>query len=251
MSSMSAPFPPMHAAKVSAGGSVRTPAAAGAPGRGRTAMFLRRGLLAMGMVATIGLGYLGGGFLRFTQEVGELSTPQRVQAADGIVVLTGGALRLDQAIGLLKDGRAKRLLISGVNPGTSIATLSKLTATDRVWFDCCVDIDYDAMNTVGNAEMADRWARDQGFKELILVTSDYHMPRTLIEFDRFAHVSVIRPYPVVRADLWSGPTTPTGFGLKVLLTEYAKLLATRLRLAVGAEAPQALISATTGAKRAS
>ena len=85
---------------------------------------------------------------------------------------------------------------------TSIATLSKLTDTDRALFDCCVDLDYDALNTVGNAEMADLWARNLGFKELILVTSDYHMPRTLLEFDRFAHVSVIRPYPVARGDLW-------------------------------------------------
>jgi uncharacterized SAM-binding protein YcdF (DUF218 family) len=229
-------------------------AAAGGTGGSRLHRVLRRGrqvALVAGLSGLLGLGYLGGGFLRFTQEVAELGTPQRVEAADGIVVLTGGALRVDQAIDLLKNGRAKRLLISGVNPGTSIATLSRLTATDRAWFDCCVDLDYEALNTIGNAEMADLWARNLGFKELILVTSDYHMPRTLLEFDRFAHVSVIRPYPVARSDLWSTPSLPTSFGLKVLLTEYAKFLATRLRLAVGAETAPALVSARAAAKRAS
>ena len=250
MSSLLAPLSSLHTGSQDRGGAAagRANGEARPSGRARTG---RRILLATALAAILGLGYLGGGFLRFTQEVAELNTPQRVQSADGIVVLTGGALRVDQAIDLLKDGRAKRLLISGVNPGTSIATLSKLTDTDRALFDCCVDLDYDALNTVGNAEMADLWARNLGFKELILVTSDYHMPRTLLEFDRFAHVSVIRPYPVARGDLWSTPTMPTSLGLKVLLTEYAKFLATRLRLAVGAKAPQALISATVGAKRAS
>lgn len=186
------------------------------------------------------MAYLTGGFIRFTQEVAELSTPGRVAQADGIVVLTGGALRLDQAIELLKDGRGERLLISGVNRATSIATLSKLTETDRAWFDCCVDLDYDALNTIGNAEMTERWARSRGFDELILVTSDYHMPRTLLEFDRLTKVPVIRPYPVARADLWGESTLPSGFGFKVLVVEYAKLLATRLRLATGLDAGTAV-----------
>lgn len=228
----------------------RQDGASAAPRR-RPGAGLKRGLLVGAMAVALGLGYLGGGFIRFTQEVADLSTPRRVAPADGIVVLTGGALRLDQAIGLLKEGRAKRLLISGVNPGTSIATLSRLTATDRAWFDCCVDLDYAALNTIGNAEMTDRWAKSLGFNELILVTSDYHMPRTLLEFDRIASVPVIRPYPVARADLWTADAMPTGFGLKVLLTEYAKLLATRLRLAVGLEAPSAVISATKAGKRSS
>lgn len=252
MSSFSAPFSSRHAASHDAGrpaaGDARKGLDRGKGGRGS-----RRRKLALTVAAAslLGLGYLGGGFLRFTQEVASLNTPQRVQSADGIVVLTGGALRVDQAIDLLKEGRAKRLLISGVNPGTSIATLSKLTDTDRGWFDCCVDLDYDALNTVGNAEMADLWARNLGFKELILVTSDYHMPRTLLEFERFAHVSVIRPYPVARGDLWSTQTVPTALGMKVLMVEYAKLIATRLRLAAGVEAPRALFSAGSAVKRPS
>ena len=203
------------------------------------------------MAAVLVGGYLAGGFIRFAQEVTRFTTPKDVERADGIVVLTGGALRLDQAIGLLKDGRAERLLISGVNPGTSVETLSKLTATDKSWFNCCVDIDYAALNTVGNAEMADRWAKMRGFDELILVTSDYHMPRTLLEFDRFAHVSVIRPYPVGRADLWTDHSMPSGQGFKVLLTEYAKLLAARFRLATGTEAPMATAVETSRGRSAS
>lgn len=210
-------------------------------GRGRSRG--RRLAWVAGLVAIVAAGYLFGGFVRFAQEVAGLSVPIRVERADGIVVLTGGAMRLDQAIGLLKEGRAERLLISGVNPETGITALSRLTGTDRALFDCCVDLDYAALNTIGNAEMTGRWARSRGFDELILVTSDYHMPRTLMTFDRFAHVPVIRPYPVARADLWSGHSVPSGLGMKVLLTEYAKFLAARLRLLVSDEAPETAITA--------
>jgi uncharacterized SAM-binding protein YcdF (DUF218 family) len=212
---------------------------------------LRRIIIGVLMALVLVMGYFAGGFIRFTQEVAALATPQRVAPADGIVVLTGGALRVDQAVGLLKEGRAKRLLISGVNRNTSVGALSKLTETDRRWFDCCVDLDYDALNTIGNAEMTDQWARRQGFDALILVTSDYHMPRTLLEFERFAHVAVIRPYPVARADLWMAGAMPSGLGLKVLLTEYVKLLAARVRLAAGMEVPMAWRSGAANDERAS
>ncbi len=179
------------------------------------------------------LGYFTGGFLRFTQEVSLLSKPGTIGPADGIVVLTGGALRIDQAIDLLKDGHGRRLLISGVNPGTSAETLARMTGTDRAWFDCCVDLDYIALNTVGNAEIATRWAEQRGFRRLILVTSDYHMPRSLREFDRLDDVVSVMPYAVRREDLWTAYQVPSGTGLKVLLTEYAKLIAARARAALG------------------
>lgn len=196
---------------------------------------LRRAVLAIALVATVIVGYLAGGFVRFAQDIATYSAPQRMEKADGIVVLTGGAARLDQAIDLLKDGLARRLLISGVNPRTSVSALSRLTSTDRSWFDCCVDIDYAALDTIGNAEITERWANRRGFRHLILVTSDYHMPRSLLEFDRLPDNFSITPYPVVRPDLWRFDSLPNSMGMRVLLVEYGKLLAARLRMAAGVE----------------
>ncbi|MCB8837237.1 YdcF family protein [Aurantimonas sp. VKM B-3413] len=193
----------------------------------------RRTLIALAVVVIGVGGYLAGGFLRFTEEVSEFAVPPQVERADGIVVLTGGALRIDHAIDLLKDGRGRRLLISGVNPGTSVETLARMTETDKSWFECCVDIDYAALNTVGNAEIANRWAKRRGFHDLILVTSDYHMPRSLFEFDRMGAIRSVTPYAVRRDDFWQLETIPSRAGLKILLTEYAKLLATRARAALG------------------
>ncbi|HEY9056744.1 MAG TPA: YdcF family protein [Aurantimonas sp.] len=187
-------------------------------------------------VAALGLavfGYLAGGFLRFTEEVSLLSRPDLVDSADGIVVLTGGALRIDQAIDLLKDGRGRRLLISGVNPGTSADTLARMTSTDLAWFECCVDIDRAALNTVGNAEIASRWAREHGFEDLILVTSDYHMPRSLREFERIDTLRSITPYAVQRDDLWPTNQLPNGLGARVLVSEYIKLVAARFSFLLG------------------
>ena len=192
------------------------------------------------------LGYFTGGFLRFTQEVSLLSKPGYVDPADGIVVLTGGALRIDQAIDLLKDGHGRRLLISGVNPGTSAVTLARMTGTEKGWFDCCVDLDYAALNTVGNAEIATRWAEQRGFRRLILVTSDYHMPRSLREFDRLDDVVSVTPYAVRRDDLWADDEVPTGTGLKVLLTEYAKLITARARAALGIEPDTSVVTKMAG-----
>lgn len=202
---------------------------------GRLLAAARRLALVTAALAILGAGFLFGGFLRFAEEVAHFSqpTPPAVSRADGIVVLTGGALRLDAAFDLLKQGLADRLLISGVNPGTSVDTLAHLTRTPREWFDCCVDVDYAALNTIGNAEMAARWAASRGFDELILVTSDYHMPRSLWEFERLGTVRSLTPFAVTRPDLWSEREGPSSTGLRVLITEYAKLVLARLRSATG------------------
>lgn len=197
-------------------------------------------MLALAVLSAVIIGYLVGGFLRFTEEVSLLSRPGSVEPADGIVVLTGGALRIDQAIDLLRQGRGRRLLISGVNPGTSAETLARMTSTDPSWFECCVDIDRDALNTVGNAEMASRWARERGFQDLILVTSDYHMPRSLREFERVDTLRSVTPYAVQRDDLWRADQLPNGLGLRVLVSEYIKLVAARFSFFLGLGQPDAV-----------
>ncbi|SKA18480.1 YdcF family protein [Consotaella salsifontis] len=215
------------------------PPVAGTDKSGSAARQQRRGrwLSRVGFLLLLGAilvcGYAFGGFLRFVEDVSSLSTPQETDHADGIVVLTGGALRLESALDLLKTGHARRLLISGVNRGTTARTLSRLTGTAPSWFDCCIDIDYAALNTIGNAEMAAAWARTRGLSRLILVTSDYHMPRSLLEFDRTPDMPAIVPYPVGREDLWAEGRMPSTNGMRVLVIEYLKLLATRLRLMTG------------------
>lgn len=203
-------------------------AARGRHGRGKV---LRRTMLAVFLLGLAALAYLGGGFVRFARDVAFLTTPPTAARADGIVVLTGGEQRIRQALDLLDDGKGQRLLISGVNRGTSAQALARTTGADRSLFECCVDLDYEALNTIGNAEMTTRWAREHGFRRLLLVTSDYHIPRSLLELADVPDAPEIVPYPVSPDKLWRRDGWPTRLGLRLLATEYAKVLAVKARVA--------------------
>ncbi|WP_182085136.1 YdcF family protein [Aureimonas sp. ME7] len=188
-------------------------------------------------LALAGSAYLAGGFVRFARDVAALSAPPVEGEADGIVVLTGGEQRLRKAISLLREGQGRRLLISGVNRDTSPGAIARATETERALIDCCVDLDYEAMDTIGNAEMTARWAREHGFDRLLLVTSDYHIPRSLLEMSGIEGAPEIVPYPVSPDKLWRQDGWPTRLGLRLLATEYAKVLVVKARLSFGVELP--------------
>jgi uncharacterized SAM-binding protein YcdF (DUF218 family) len=122
---------------------------------------------------------LGLGFLWFIWRVpaDEVALDRN---ADGIVALTGGASRIADAIELLASGRGKRLLISGAYRATNSKEISRLNPEFDRWVRCCVDFDR-SLNTLGNAIETKRWAERRGFRSLIVVTSNYHMPRALAE----------------------------------------------------------------------
>jgi len=125
---------------------------------------------------------------------------------DGIVVLTGGSERIDEGLKLLADGRSKTLLLSGVHRGTSRQALAKLTRQKPALFKCCVELGREANDTVGNAHETAAWAVRNSMESLRLVTSAYHMPRSLVEFrSAMADVRLIA-HPVftnsVKLDGW-------------------------------------------------
>src|SRR5579871_1943288 len=117
---------------------------------------------------------LAGGFLWFALHVANEAPPLDRAAADGIVALTGGASRISDAVELLASGRGQRLLITGVAPTVSTTELARLVPERQHWFGCCVDLGYNALNTIGNAVETRQWALDRGFHSLLIVTSSYH-----------------------------------------------------------------------------
>jgi uncharacterized SAM-binding protein YcdF (DUF218 family) len=150
--------------------------------------------------------------------------------ADGIVVFTGGDSRVSDALALLASGRAKRLLISGVYTGTTSSDIARQVVDYNRMLACCVDLDYSAFNTLGNAVGARQWTLKNGFHSLIVVTSAYHMPRALAELSHQLPDVALIPYPVVSDRLRIEPWWSNGTTTKVVLSEYFKYLAAKLRM---------------------
>jgi uncharacterized SAM-binding protein YcdF (DUF218 family) len=169
--------------------------------------------------------------------------------ADGVVVLTGGTSRVADALELLATGHGKRLLITGVNPGTTTADIGRQAAGFSRILGCCVDLDYSAINTLGNAVETRRWAIDRGFHSLIIVTSAYHMPRALAEIAHQLPEVALIPYPVVSHRLRVEPWWSNGDTTRLVLSEYLKYLFAKVRMrfdSVAAEAREFRVSGARG-----
>jgi uncharacterized SAM-binding protein YcdF (DUF218 family) len=180
-------------------------------------------LVVLGILALV-LGFAGFIWLLPSQEI----TLDR--NADGIVVLTGGTSRVADALELLASGRGKRLLITGVNPGTTTGDIARQTVDYGRLLNCCVDLDYSALNTLGNAVQARRWAITHDFKSLIVVTSAYHMPRALAELAHQLPDAALIPFPVVSDRLRIEPWWSNSETTKLVLSEYLKYLFAKLRM---------------------
>jgi uncharacterized SAM-binding protein YcdF (DUF218 family) len=150
--------------------------------------------------------------------------------ADGIVVLTGGSSRVSDAMELLAGGYGKRLLISGVHPTNGANDISRSLPDSQGLLGCCVDLDRSAVNTRSNAVETRRWVRERGFRSLIVVTSNYHMPRAIVELSHAMPEVELVPFAVI-GDKWRDePWWTSGATLRLLLSEYVKYLAAEARV---------------------
>ena len=171
-----------------------------------------------------------GGLIYFTTLIPD-SVADPTSATDGIVVLTGGSERLREGFRLLADGKAKRLLISGVYHEANLTDLLREApaSLSQQLKDCCITIGYRAGNTLGNATETAEWAAANNLHSLRLVTADYHMPRSLLEFSHALPGALIIAHPVFPEDvkskdwwLWSGAAGQ-------VVSEYHKYLAALVR----------------------
>ena len=179
-------------------------------------------------VVTISITIYFVGFLFFIKKINNFNTPNPIPKADGIVVWTGkGGGRLEAGARLLLEKKGERLLISGVNSEISLEEIKGIVAIPEKFSDCCLDLDYEAKNTIGNAYETTVWAKALGFKHVILVTSAYHMPRAKIEMGATTSQIKVTPFPVLNQteDKWYLDSNR----LKRLFQEYTKLLISYLK----------------------
>jgi len=180
-------------------------------------------------------------FGSFAREVMR-GSPETGPTADAIVVLTGGADRIKGAAELLRGGHASRMLISGVHPDTTIREIARTADIAPILLSCCVDLDHQAANTIGNAEQTRLWAERLNFASLIVVTSAYHMPRSMAELAHAMPDVTLVPFPVVRPDLgldtWYGkPST-----VRLVAAEYVKFVLARFRMGFSAPRPDTRVA---------
>lgn len=172
-----------------------------------------------------------GGFWTFATRV--RAEPGPAPNAEAIVALTGGSLeRLSTGVRLLREQKGQRLLISGVNRIVTDAELFEVLHVDAELAQCCVDLGRTAEDTLGNASETAQWAREHHYRDLILVTDDYHMPRSRIELALAMPEAEIHPYPVrtrwTDPKLWRSDLGAAGR----LGSEYLKYLVIRGREAL-------------------
>lgn len=196
--------------------------------RRRNSQLPGRLLRALAGVIALALAAYVGGFLVFADHVASVRSPER-PVADGIVALTGGEQRIEDAAELLEEGSASRLLISGVDERTTRAALAERSPELARLMGCCVDVGRQALDTHGNALETREWARRRGYDSIIVVTSAYHMPRSLAEIGRELPEVELVPYPVNPdgRDYSGWQRDPDLF--RLLLMEYTKYLLASFR----------------------
>ena len=151
------------------------------------------------------------------------------RTTDGIVALTGGPARLDEAAALLAGGKARRMLISGVNQDSTAEAVRQTLSISVDLFDCCVDLGRDARDTVGNGRETADWVQRNGFRSLRVVTFAAHMPRSLVELRAALPDDIdLVPHPVLaertRVEAWA-QRPAAAYSLAYEFTKYLVALA--------------------------
>jgi uncharacterized SAM-binding protein YcdF (DUF218 family) len=168
-----------------------------------------------------------GGFLWFVSTM----SPQNVNyntPTDAIVVLTGSVGRVQEGMEIFQQGKAKYLYISGVNPKVTKETLFKNSKLNPQILDCCVILEYKAEDTEGNARETAKWVEAKGLHSIRLVTADYHVRRSLLQFRSYLPALVIVVHPVKTADVVLEHRWEDWKTLKVLFKEYCKWIVARM-----------------------
>lgn len=207
----------------------------------------RIGRFCLGLCA-VGLAALVAGYIAFASHIA-LREPSSVPRTDAIVVVTGGSQRVGDALGLLGAERGARLLISGVNEKTGREELARLNPAARDLLSCCIDLDHRARNTIGNAIETRRWVRQHGFSSLLVVTSNYHMPRTLAEFGHAMPGMRLVPHPVVTESVDLSDWRSHWQAARLLLPEYAKFLAAKVRALLEDDPETSRLSVIIGGRK--
>ncbi len=183
----------------------------------------RRVLATCGLVVLAVVALWCGGFLWYVGQI-----PRRVDdplaRTAAIVVLTGGPERVQTGLALLREGRADKLFITGVNPYITATELFRVFGMTAEEVECCIELGHTALDTAGNAIETARWMAEENLTSLRIVTSSYHMPRAKAEFRLALPTATLVPNPVFPEHFKVVEWWHHGGTAKLISSEYVKFV---------------------------
>ena len=147
--------------------------------------------------------YFCTGLLKYKEQVQSL-TEYSIKEAENVVILTGGSNRIKEGLKLIKNfsklgSMNIDILISGTGKGFTKSNVNKLLSKNdplNIFIECCLELDNKSQNTRSNAIETLKWVNKNSIKQLILITSNYHMPRAVLEFkNKMPNLKIIK-YPI-------------------------------------------------------
>lgn len=167
-----------------------------------------------------------GGFVVFAYTINTYKENYNLQA-DAVITLTGGRNRIAKAVEILNKNKADILFVSGVDEVSSwdsIKKKQKIKMTDNEK----VILGKKAKNTLENAKEALDWIHENKISSIYLVTSNYHLARSVTEFRALDKDLTIVPFPVysekVQKKWWKSWRT-----FSLIFKEYNKFLCVYVR----------------------
>ena len=145
----------------------------------------------------------------------------------GVIVLTGGKMRIEKGMEIMQKGYADKMFISGVFMPSEIQMKFKIEKTKKDLLECCISFGEEAKNTIENAAEADQWLRkNPEITKVILITSYYHLPRSILIFEKklWSNPEIYAVPAVEKVNLLEQPL----FHLRLVSSEYFKVIYTLL-----------------------
>ena len=143
-----------------------------------------------------------------------LPQPAGAEQTQGVVVLTGGAGRIERGLEVLNNGWARQMLVSGVDPQVKPGEFAAQFKIAPGAMTCCITLGYRAFDTASNARETAAWLDERGYRSVRVVTSDWHLRRAR------ADLAKVLPATVTVVD----DAVHTQPSLRILMIEYHKLL---------------------------
>jgi hypothetical protein len=156
-----------------------------------------------------------------------------------IVILTGGTNRIKEGFEIINkfDEKSKKnikILVSGTGKGFTKLSLQKKLNSNLYLklIECCVELDGVSKDTYSNANETSKWVNKNNIKEILLITSNYHMPRSILEFNNIMPNLKILPYPIKPEQHQINEWLKSFETFSLVFIEYCKYIVANIRVKI-------------------